>query len=305
MTSFFHKIQKNVRFNFYHYAFSLGLGFFLTPLIVRKLGPEEYGLWVMAGIVIGYFGFLDFGLNRAAVRHVSMCAASGDEEKLRDVLGSAFVMNILFGLVAFAAVFVLNEFLAVRIFKVTPGVLPYARTALYLMSFVFLFRFPSAAMDSALIGIQRIDVIQMINIGGMLARAAAILGMLAAGGGIVAMVGVSLGVVAAHCVVVFFAIYRLIPAFKGLRLKINVKVLRDMFVDGFYQTMIGAATQLGFYMDKILISYLLSVSEVTPYHLGNMAAILPFTVSHNFFTPVYAASAELKARNDAAGLKKL
>src|SRR5262249_16042261 len=43
----------------------------LTPLVIRHLGSMEYGLWVLATALGGYFGFLNAGSGAAGVRSVS------------------------------------------------------------------------------------------------------------------------------------------------------------------------------------------------------------------------------------------
>lgn len=35
------------------------IALFILPLFVKNLGAELYGIWVISGIVIGYFGMVD------------------------------------------------------------------------------------------------------------------------------------------------------------------------------------------------------------------------------------------------------
>ena len=303
--SFFEKLHKNVRFNFYNYALALGIGLFLTPIVVKKLGGEQYGLWVMTGFILGYFGFMDLGLNRAAVRHISMSYSSDDKSRLSAVINSCLITNVILGTLAFAALFLLNGFLVQKIFKISEGLIPYARTTIYILSVIFLFRFPGATFDSILTGLQRIDLSQTINIISTILRAAATVAVLYSGGNVVGLMWVSFAFTILNLIALLIVTFILLPSIRIDFKNFSRRVLKELFIDGFYQTLIGATTQLGFYTDRILISSLIGISMVTPYQLANMIAMLPFTISHNFFTPVYALSAEMKARNDLIGLKKL
>ncbi len=49
-------------FTYAQIAVALGAAFFVTPLILRKIGTREYGLWLSSGEIVGYFLLLDFGI---------------------------------------------------------------------------------------------------------------------------------------------------------------------------------------------------------------------------------------------------
>jgi len=41
------------------------VSFFMMPFVIGALGDRWYGLWIFAASIVGYYGFLDFGLKRA------------------------------------------------------------------------------------------------------------------------------------------------------------------------------------------------------------------------------------------------
>lgn len=51
-------------------AFALS-GLVLTPLLIKALGPTEYGVWAIALGVLGFFGLLDAGIGTAVVTRVA------------------------------------------------------------------------------------------------------------------------------------------------------------------------------------------------------------------------------------------
>ena len=69
--SFANKIVKNAVFSWIHYGFSTLVSIGLIPYILKHLGDSMYGVWVLVGTFLGYFGFLDFGLSKAVMRFVS------------------------------------------------------------------------------------------------------------------------------------------------------------------------------------------------------------------------------------------
>src|SRR5687768_12728598 len=61
----------------------------ITPLLIRGLGDESYGLWILIGSMTGCFGMLDFGLRGAVGRFVALHQAKGDVEAVQRVLSTA------------------------------------------------------------------------------------------------------------------------------------------------------------------------------------------------------------------------
>jgi hypothetical protein len=49
-------------FTYAQLGIALGAAFFVTPLILGKIGTRQYGLWLSSGEIAGYFLLLDFGV---------------------------------------------------------------------------------------------------------------------------------------------------------------------------------------------------------------------------------------------------
>ena len=47
------------------------VAFVMTPYILGHLGPSTYGLWVLAGAIVGYAGLLDLGVAGALTKYVA------------------------------------------------------------------------------------------------------------------------------------------------------------------------------------------------------------------------------------------
>ena len=54
----------------------LGLSFFATPIIVKALGDEDYGIYAL---VLGFIGYsFNFGIGRAITKYIAEYRASGE-----------------------------------------------------------------------------------------------------------------------------------------------------------------------------------------------------------------------------------
>lgn len=67
-----------------------------VPLYVRSIGTERYGVIALSWVLLGYFGFLDLGLARAAAN--ALARLHGRMRERAEVLSTALAMNTAFGL---------------------------------------------------------------------------------------------------------------------------------------------------------------------------------------------------------------
>jgi O-antigen/teichoic acid export membrane protein len=52
-------------------------GFIALPIVVRGLGADAYGLWVLVAAFTGYLGMLDMGLGQTVIRYISFYRERG------------------------------------------------------------------------------------------------------------------------------------------------------------------------------------------------------------------------------------
>jgi O-antigen/teichoic acid export membrane protein len=162
---------------------------FLTPMVIRHLGPVEYGLWVLATAVGSYFGCLNAGSGAAGVRSVASHAGAERFEETSRELGSVFRIYALIGVLACAGLIVLS-FTSLERFHVPVEQQDSVRTLLLLIALNFLVSFPLGLTRSVLAGLHRFGLMNGIEIATALLRLGATALLLSLGFGVV-----SLGVV--------------------------------------------------------------------------------------------------------------
>ena len=57
---------------------NLIIGIVLAPIIVKKLGVEQYGVWVLLFSLLDYMRVLDFGFRAAVVNGCARCRARSE-----------------------------------------------------------------------------------------------------------------------------------------------------------------------------------------------------------------------------------
>ena len=73
-------IVSGVLWNFLGQGWLLVIAFVATPYIVRRLEADLYGVYSLAGFVLSYFAFLEFGLGTAITKYISQYLAEDNEE---------------------------------------------------------------------------------------------------------------------------------------------------------------------------------------------------------------------------------
>lgn len=68
-----------------------------TPVMLRILGQEEYGLYSLSNSVISYLTLLNLGFGSAVIRFISKFRVEGDHEKIEGVTG---LILFIYGLIA-------------------------------------------------------------------------------------------------------------------------------------------------------------------------------------------------------------
>ena len=163
----------------------------LTPLVIRHLGPGDYGIWILASAIGSYLGFLNAGSGPVGVRSVASLAGTGRTAEANRALGSIFRIYLVAGFLACSALVILS-FTALDRFRVPAGRQEEARLLLILIAVNFLVSFPLGVTRSVLTGLQRFQVLNGIEIGAALFRLGAAAVLLEAGFGLVALGGVQL-----------------------------------------------------------------------------------------------------------------
>lgn len=91
-----------------HLCLMTVIGLILTPMIVRSLGPEQYGMWALAYGFIGYFGLLDLGMSAAVFTHMCYALTADDHEEARRIYRTGMAIFGTSGLIIAAGTLVLT-----------------------------------------------------------------------------------------------------------------------------------------------------------------------------------------------------
>ena len=260
----------NVLWNWGAFFFNVAATFVLSPYVVKSLGNNTYGLWVLLGSLVGYLGLLDFGVRGAVTRYVSRFHADGDDQKASRLTSTALRIFSLMGL---AAVFVTVLLAAgiVHRFNITSAETDTARLVVILGGLAVATALVGGVYGGVVIGLQRFDLNGQMEIGIGLIRVIGIYFALKLGFGILALSLIQLGVSGARTLGSIWFSRRLYPE---LRVRLNAwdpDAFRQIFSFSAYSTLILFSSSLILYSDSVVIGAFLPIGLITYFAIaGNL-----------------------------------
>ena len=298
------RVVRGTASNYVGKVLTLGTWFLLTPFILRQLGANSYGLWVLVGSVVSYGALLDFGIAAAVTKYVAEHVARDEIGNLREVVATALAFYSGLGVLAFGLAVGIAPFFP-HLFNVAPAERETARWLVIAMGATLGVSIPFTTATAVLQGLQRYDLVNLTSIGGTVLSAAAVVIILLTGGGVLAMVLVNLPVVILMQCVAVRMISRVAPDLRfGLR-GANRQTARRILTFSSSLFLIAVADRLHTKTDEIVIGVALPISAVTPYALARRLSELPQMLADQFMKIMLPLSSELHANDDRERIRLL
>jgi O-antigen/teichoic acid export membrane protein len=253
---------KNVLANWAAFVAGTAITFVLSPFIIHHLGDTRFGLWGLIGSVVGYLGLLDLGIRVAVTRFVAFHEAKGDRAALSRVVSTAMGL--------FVAGAVLAALLGGVLAFILPGALH--TPAEYTREAAIAVAIGGITVGAALIGgvyggviagLQRLTMLNAIDLGGEVIRAVSVFSVLKSGGNLVDLALIQLGVVALRTVMYRVAAWRLQSWLKVSRASFDRATLREIFRFSTYTMILHVSATFIFSSDAVVIAAIMPVAQVT------------------------------------------
>lgn len=268
--------------------------FVAMPIVIRVLGPDAFGLFSLAWVVLGYMAILDFGVSRAATKFVSEHLSREDLGSVERVCRTAITSNLVLGVAGGAAVLVLTPWLAGRIFHLAGGLQSEARGVFVALALSVPILLMQSVIRSILASYQKFGWISGLN--------SAAITLQWGGACVLALLGFRVGPIVIACVImraattVGYAIVlsRIDRQFVGLDFSDFDELWRLLRFGG-WVTISQLMTPVLLYLDRILVASLISLTAMTmyviPYEVITRLRIVPASLVNSLFPSLSERSA--------------
>lgn len=216
-------VIRNVFYGSLTWFLPLCISFVATPVIVRSLGNNDYGIYAL---VLGFIGYsFTFSFGKAITKYIAEYRNTPDSYKITDVISASFVLNCLIGLAGVSTICILSPWLVREVFRIEGASQDKTIHAMYIAAAVIFVSMLNTLFSSILQGLHRFDIYSKIftasgfvSIGGNLVLALM-------GYGLVSLLLWNLITLAIFAVVYAVVGKRLLPEFK-LRLSFDRSTIR-------------------------------------------------------------------------------
>ncbi|WP_394171934.1 lipopolysaccharide biosynthesis protein [Thalassotalea litorea] len=103
-------LLKSTAFRFLERFVLLVISLLLTPFMIKHLGEDGYGLWILILSVLTWFNVVNLGFPVAVQRNITLALEEGDQGKVNQVFSTSIALFFALGLLAAGGLLVLAQF---------------------------------------------------------------------------------------------------------------------------------------------------------------------------------------------------
>jgi len=137
----------------------------VTPYFIRKLGTDQYGIWMIVNSIIASIGIVNMGIGDAIIKFISKYRALENQKEINRIINTGFslisALAILIILIGSAISFLVAR---INIFNLSGANISLTSVLIQLGSIVFAFKQVEQLLISIFKGYERYDIGSRISI---------------------------------------------------------------------------------------------------------------------------------------------
>jgi O-antigen/teichoic acid export membrane protein len=275
-----------------------------VPIVVHGLGDSAYGIFVLTSLLLGYVGLLDLGLTPAVVRSLAIHYASGSNQDLSRIVGTALTLLLGVGIIGGLIIGLLAGPAVTSMLHVPASLQPDAIFVLRLTALGFAINMVLTVFGAIPQGLQRLELFTVRSIIFITATTVAQILAVKLGGGLRWVAGVTIAINVVSLLVFVVVARRLLPEVRFWP-GFNRWALRELGSFGAMRFINQVSGQLIFQVDRLIVAAFLPIRAVTfyavPLNITQKFSAVQFIFSGAFFP----AASELHGLKDTDRLRRL
>lgn len=276
--------------------------FFATPFVIRLLGAESYGVFILVGLIPGYFNFADFGMSIGSTKFGSEAYAENSPEGEGKVVRTAALIAFLTSL-PFAVGIFLSSFPIIVWLKIPEQMRLEAGFALKITAITFLLNILCSIFNTPQLARLRMDLNTFVNTGFRLLGIILVPIVLYLGGGIV---GAVLVLMISALLTLFGHIFISGKLLNELfRFSISREIVKPLLRFGYPLVISGIAAILLVNLEKIVLTKAASVEVLAYYTVAFTFANMATLFSSSMIQSLIPAFSQLFKPEKKSELNKL
>lgn len=262
------RILKSSVVHFFNYCLTVVITFFLTPLMINKLGDFNYGLWILVNTIVGYLSFSEFGISSAIQNHLSVFIGKKDLDNYSRIFSNGVFLYFLICLFSIILLIIVSFFIYFFGFHLIEEKESFMMILLILginISLNFIF-FPYNSVISSHI---RQDILAWASIYQNFTYAIFVFVVINTEPNLILLALLTLLVNLSTNFIIFIAAKKIAPYLKFEKKYIERKKIEELLKYSGKTFLAQIGDVLRFKLDEIVIGTFISVSKVTHYSIAN------------------------------------
>ena len=262
-------LARNVLSNWIGIPITVAYGLIITPIIVRALDTELYGVWSFLNGLLVYSDLLYVGLGAALIKYVAQHRANDDQAGMNRLFSVVTGIYAAIGIVCFAIMLAISTVVPYAFAEPLSAAAARAATATcVLLGAQLFFVFVGSAFSGVICGHDRYDLVNMIWIGMIAVRFVATPLVVQSGHDpLFRLAAMTASVSAVQTLMLAMIAYRLVPRLSLRLSRWRFDELRMLYRFGLPSFFILFAVRLVSFSDTTIIGIMLGASSVALYTL--------------------------------------
>ena len=240
-----------------------------TPIMLRILGDNEYGIYSLVSSIISYLSLLSLGFGASYIRFYSVSKATGDDEAVKRLNGLYLLVFIIMGAIALIAGLVIA--FNVTIFfneTYTADDLEIAKILMIFLAINLSVSFPASVFTSYISSQEKFIFQKLANMGKTVFSPCLSIAFLLLGYGSIGMVIATTAIsLLVDIINVLFCVGKLKMRF-SLR-NPNLYLLKDIAIFSIFIAINQIVDQINWQTDKIILGKMVNPTAVAIYAVGS------------------------------------
>lgn len=247
-------LVSNAVFNLLSWSGNALVNLISIPFIVHYLGAEGFGIYALITGLVGYYNLLDLGLGQGVVKFVAQFSRCDERNRITEVVNSALMVQLLTGLIGLLCLTTWNSEI-IQLLKISSAQAAEASLCLYIGSVGFFVSMIMGTFSSALLGMQRFDVVGMVNVGFSILTTLLIVISLVLGATLFHVIFVTVILTVFNCITFIALVRRAIPSYRPM-LFVKSPFLREIFSYSSYLFVLKLSSSFNTYFVRFILGAL-------------------------------------------------
>jgi O-antigen/teichoic acid export membrane protein len=299
-------VIRSVLSNWVALALGAVITFALTPILVHKLGHFHFGLWILVGSLVDYFGLLDIGIRTTLQRFVAHLKGRGERDALNETFATGIALTAILCVLIVVATAAL-VLIPPDLFGLGDATRPTFQGLVVLLGASVAVTAMARFLGAYICGLQRFDLYNLTAIVCAVVRAVVIVVALETGRGEGTIwVGVATLVSALLMAALHWHFVRRLD--RDLRFslaRVKIQRARELVSFSVYVFLITAGEYVRTYSASVIIARVLGVAAITPFNIAARLMEYMWLIVLGVIGPLMPRMSELHGQGRRSALKDL